>query len=90
VTANARPDLSLVVAHPELVPWWIADDLTATEARRILKAITSVMVVLAQRLELPGDSLSPLINAVMETQDTGNDRADLQAGMELVLDELGP
>lgn len=73
-----------VVAHPEMVPWWVRDDLSVTESRRILKALTAVMVTLAERVGVKPGELSPLLKTVLEVQDTGNDRQDLRVGMETV------
>ena len=86
--ADVRPNLSLVVAHPRLVPWWIGDDLSPPEARRMLKALTSLMVVLAERAHMEPGEISPLLNTVLEIQDTGDDRRDLECGMECVYDAL--
>ena len=88
VQPDDRPNLSLVVAHPRLVPWWIGDDLSPTEARRMLKALTSLMVVLAERARLEPGEVNPLLKTILEIQDTGDDRRDLQVGMEMVYDAL--
>ena len=80
----ARPNQAPSVAQPRPVPWWIGEDLSPAEARRWLKALTSLMVVLAERAGLEPSEVEPLLNSVLEVQCTGTDRRDLEIGMELV------
>jgi hypothetical protein len=84
VEGKARK-LSVVVAHPQMVPWWIAEDLTPTEARRMLKALTAVVAAMTPRVGLVDGELASLINTVLELIDTGNDRQDLEVAVEAVV-----
>lgn len=55
----------------------------------MLKAITSLMVVLAERVGMKPGEIGPLLTTVVELQDTGDDRRDLQVGMECVINAFG-